>query len=224
MRVNIPPWIDRRYALAAVALLLPSAALAILASRYDTFPLDIATMTRVQAIGSRYEPVGEVFNEYNWLLALASFTLGTGALLSRGRLDAGLLFLLAAGLRPSLNELKEYVGRPRPSGDFPVLDVVGNSSFPSGHVMTAVTFFGLWFILAGEILPRPLVLPARVVSAAVVLLYAVSRMWAGVHWLSDTYGGVLWASSLLAILMAFRPLLADVCERATDVWRSRRAS
>ncbi len=224
MQATIPAWIDRRYALAAVALLLPSAALAILAGRYDTFPLDTVTMTRVQAIGSGYQPVAEVFNEYNWLLALASFTLGAGALLWRGRLDAALLFLLAAGLRPYLNQLKEYVGRPRPSGDFPVLDVVGDSSFPSGHVMTAVTFFGLWFILAGEILPRALVLPARLLSAAVVALYALSRMWAGVHWLSDTYGGVLWASSLLAMLMAIRPLLAEVCARATDAWRSQRAS
>ncbi len=224
MPPTIPAWIDRRYALVAAALLLPSVALAILAARHDTFPLDTATMIRAQALGSGYEPVAEVFNEYNWFLALASFTLGAGALLWRGRLDAALLFLLAAGLRPYLTQLKEYVGRPRPAGDFPVLDMVGDSSFPSGHVMTGVTFFGLWFILAGEILPRSLVLPARLLSAVVVALYALSRMWAGVHWLSDTYGGVLWASLLLAVLMAFRPLLGRVCDSAADTWRARRAA
>ena len=222
MRLTIPAWIDRRYAFAAAALAVTSAALGVLAHRYDTFPLDAAVMTRAQALGSGYEPIAEVFNEYNWLIAMAAFALGAGTLLLRRRPDAALVFLLAAGLRPYLNQLKEYVGRPRPSGDFPVLDVVGDSSFPSGHVMTAVTFLGLWFILASEILPRSLVLPARLLTAAMVALYAVSRMWAGVHWLSDTYGGVLWASSLLAAVMAFRPALTEIGARATQAWRGRR--
>ena len=220
MRLTIPAWIDRRYALAAAALLLPSAVLGVLAHRYDTFPLDVAVMARAQALGSGYQPIAEVFNEYNWLITMAAFALGAGTLLLRRRPDAALLFLLAAGLRPYLNQLKEYVGRPRPSGDFPVLDVVGDSSFPSGHVMTAVTFLGLWFILAPEILPRSLVLPARLLTAAMVALYAVSRMWAGVHWLSDTYGGVLWVSSLLAAVMAFRPALTELCQRAAQAWRA----
>ncbi len=220
---TFPAWIDRRYALLAAVLAVPSVALGILASIYDTFPLDTAAMHRAQAIGSVYEPVAEVFNEYNWLIAIAVFTVGTAALLIRRRPDAALIFLAAAGARPYLSELKEFVDRPRPSGDFPILDVVGNSSFPSGHVMTAVTYLGLLFVLAPEILPRSFVLPARVGAAAIIVLYALSRMWAGVHWLSDTYGAVLWASTLLAILMALRPGFAEVCDRAADAWRAHRS-
>ena len=218
--MTIPAWIDRRYASIAAALGTASAALGLLAHRYDTFPLDTAMMMRVTAVGSRYELVAEVFNEYNWLIALAAFTLGVAILLWRRHFDATLIFLLAAGMRPYLTELKAYVDRPRPSGDFPMLDVVHDSSFPSGHVMTAVVYFGLWFVLAAEMLPRRFVAPARVTCVAIVALYGTSRMWAGVHWLSDTYGAVLWASALLALLMTFRPALSELCDRAAGAWRA----
>ncbi len=223
-RFTFPAWIDRRYALVAAALAVPSVALGVLASIYDTFPLDAAAMDRAQAIGSAYEPVAEVFNEYNWLIAITALTAGTVVLLFRRHLDAALIFLAAAGARPYLNELKDFVDRPRPSGDLLPRDVVGDSSFPSGHVMTAVIYLGMLFIFAREIFPRSLVLPVRVATVGMMMLYALSRMWAGVHWLSDTYGGVLWASTLLAILMALRPGFAEVCDRATDVWRAQRST
>ena len=134
------------------------------------------------------------------------------------------MFLIVAGMRPYLNELKQYVDRPRPAGDFPMLDIVGDSSFPSGHVMTAVVFLGCWFVFAPEIVPRRFVLPVRVVSVIVVGLYAVSRMWVGVHWFSDTYGGLIWSAALVAIVMALRPVLSDVCDRAAETWRAQRQS
>ena len=205
-------------------LAVAGAALGVLAHAYDTFPLDIAVMEWVQTIGSGYAPVAEVTNEGNWIIALSLFALGTGALLFRGRPDAALVFLIVAGLRPYLNELKAYVDRPRPAGDFPMLDVVGDSSFPSGHVMTAVVFLGCWFVLAPEIVPRRFVLPVRAVSVVVVGLYALSRMWAGVHWLSDTYGGLIWSAALVATVMALRPVLSEVCDRAAETWHAQRQS
>ena len=198
--------------------------LGVLARAYDTFPLDVAVMEWVQTIGPGYAPVAEVTNEGNAIIALSLFAVGAGALLRRGRPDAALVFLIVAGMRPYLNELKEYVDRPRPVGDFPVLDVVGDSSFPSGHVMTAVVFLGCWFVFAPEIVPRRFVLPVRVVSVAGVGLYAVARMWAGVHWFSDTYGGLIWSAALLAIVLALRPVLSEVCNRAADTWRAQRQS
>ena len=124
-----------------------------------------------------------------------------------------MLFVAAVALRPLLNEAKTLVDRPRPAGDFAMLDVVRDSSFPSGHVMTAVVFFGLWFVLASELLPQRWVLPARVAAGTAIGLVALSRMWAGVHWFSDTYGALLWAGVLVALLMALRPSVAFGCAR-----------
>ncbi len=210
--------VDRRYVIAAAALVLPTLALSLLAGAHETFPLDTAIMARAQALGSGYEPVAELFNEYNGYVAVIAVVLGVALMLARHRPDAGLLFIVVAALRPLLNELKALVDRPRPSGDFPILDAVNDSSFPSGHVMTAAMFLGLWFILAAELLPRSLVLPARVLIAALIVLTAVSRMWAGVHWPSDTYGALLWAALALAVVMALRPTTRAIWGRAVDAW------
>ena len=99
------------------------------------------------------------------------------------------------------------------SGEFAILDVVRDSSFPSGHVMTATTFIGLWFVLAPQLVPARFVLPVRLVAVAIVMLFATARMWAGVHWFSDTVGGVLWASALLALGVALRPAIGRLLAR-----------
>ena len=211
--------VDHRYPIAAAALALPAVALSLLAGTYDTFPLDTAIMARVQALGSGYEPVAELFNEYNGYLAFTTIALGAVLLLVLRRPDAALLFMLAAALRPALTALKALVDRPRPSGDFPILDAVYDSSFPSGHVMTAAMFLGLWFILAAEMLPRSLVLPARVLIVVSIGLTALSRVWAGVHWPSDTFGALLWSALALAVVMACRPATRALCRRAPAAWR-----
>lgn len=211
-----------RYARVAAVLSAVGAALGVLASRHDTFPLDHAVMARVQAIGPVYEPVATVFNEGNAVISIALVVGGVAVVLVRRRPDAALVLLMAASLRPYLNPLKAYVDRPRPVGDFPVLDVVGNSSFPSGHVMTAVVFLGCWFVLAPDIVPQRWVRPVRIACVVAVMLYALSRMWAGVHWFSDAYGGLIWGAALVAGVMALRPLFTEGCDRAAESWHSRR--
>ena len=111
------------------------------------------------------------------------------------------------------------VDRPRPSGDFAILDAVYDSSFPSGHVMTVALAFGLWMALAPAIVPRRLVWPARGAAAALVTLFALSRMWAGVHWLSDVYGAFVWSGLAIALLLAVRPALRRLCEGVASAWR-----
>ena len=204
---------DPRYMLAAAALAVLSLFFAALARAHTTFPLDRELGSQARGLGSVYAPVAEVANEYSGLIGVALASVAIAILLARRRPDAAVLFVAASALRPLLNEAKTLVDRPRPAGDFAMLDVVSDSSFPSGHVMTAVIFFGLWFLLASELLPQRWVIPARVVTATAIVLVALSRMWAGVHWFSDTYGALLWAGVLLALLMALRPSVALGCQR-----------
>lgn len=215
-------WFDDRYALAAVALAAPAAVLGVLASRYETFPLDKRVAAAARDLGPGFEPVATLFNEYQTVATIVAFVVAVVVLALRHQVNAALLFAFAGLLRPSLNVLKATVDRPRPDGDFPMLDIVGDSSFPSGHVMSITVFFGLWFVLAGEMLPRRLVLPARLGSVAIVALTATSRMWAGVHWLSDTYGAVLWAGALLAFVLALRPIARRICARIERARREMR--
>jgi undecaprenyl-diphosphatase len=215
--VTSPPhegsWVDRRYAALAVLLAIPSTVLAILARTYETFPLDREVSAAARDFGSTYAPVAYLFNEGDAIIVLGALAVGCGSLVLRRHVHVALLFVIAAGIRPLLNLLKTTIDRPRPSGEFQILDVVYDSSFPSGHVMSATTAFGLWFVFAPYLLPRRLVMPARVLSVLAIGVSATSRMWAGVHWFSDTYAAVLWVATLLAVVMTIRPVLARACRR-----------
>ncbi|HTR02960.1 MAG TPA: phosphatase PAP2 family protein [Thermoanaerobaculia bacterium] len=65
-------------------------------------------------------------------------------------------------------------------------------SFPSGHTVMATVFFGglaaIVFHLTKRRAPRVLAVAG---AAAVVVAVAVSRVYLGAHWVTDTLGGML---------------------------------
>ena len=93
------------------------------------------------------------------------------------------------GLVVLINQaLKFIIQRPRPDG-FRLASVSG-FSFPSGHSMVAMAFFGLlaWFVWKYEKdrRQRTLLLAAFVV---VIVMVGVSRIYLGVHYASDVVAG-----------------------------------
>ena len=82
----------------------------------------------------------------------------------------------------------------------PVLD--GNPAFPSGHVAVGgVVYVLLAYLLIRELrgrLSRALLLCFGVV---VTLLLALTRLYFGVHWMSDVLGGFALAGFWLAIMI-----------------------
>jgi undecaprenyl-diphosphatase len=96
--------------------------------------------------------------------------------------------------------LKVLVSRPRPSaGVVKIIQSTVGYSFPSGHVMAYVAFWGLLFaygviLFQGRHWWRTALL---IISAAFVVLIGLSRVYLGDHWASDVIGayligGVLW--------------------------------
>lgn len=86
--------------------------------------------------------------------------------------------------------LKLQYQRPRPPG--PWLVHASGYSFPSGHAVIAVAFYG---VLAYYLTRPPLAgerhLAALIVSVLVVMLIGISRIYLGVHYPSDVLAG--WA-------------------------------
>ncbi|MGV9989193.1 phosphatase PAP2 family protein [Streptomyces sp. NPDC003374] len=98
--------------------------------------------------------------------------------------------------------LKAAIGRPRPVWPDPV-DSARYTAFPSGHAMTATVVCGLllWLLHhhgAGRTLRRTAVALAVVSVAGVGL----TRVWLGVHWLSDVVGGWLLGAAVVAAATA----------------------
>jgi len=116
-------------------------------------------------------------------------------------------FVFAVLIADLLNLLiKILVHRPRPTlADAKILLIFTQSSFPSGHVVHYVVFFG--FLLAVMIVKKQIPAFFRVLIGAfsgfLILTISFSRIYLGAHWATDVLGGYLFGFIYLAILLTF---------------------
>jgi membrane-associated phospholipid phosphatase len=101
--------------------------------------------------------------------------------------------------------IKDLIQRPRPlPAQVNVFAKLTSYSFPSGHVMFYVSFFGfIWFLAFTLLKPsfkRVLIL---VLFGSLVVLIGVSRVYLGEHWASDVLGSYLLGSLTLVAIIQF---------------------
>jgi membrane-associated phospholipid phosphatase len=98
--------------------------------------------------------------------------------------------------------IKLIVARPRPSSNLvDVIQSAGGNSFPSGHVMAYVAFWGLLFsfgiiLFKGNHWWRSALL---IISGLFVVLVGPSRIYLGDHWATDVLGAYLIGGLLLGV-------------------------
>ncbi|HEX8701801.1 MAG TPA: phosphatase PAP2 family protein [Myxococcaceae bacterium] len=111
--------------------------------------------------------------------------------------------------------LKEAFARPRPSV-VPHLTEAYAPSFPSGHAMlSAIVFLTLGAMLAQLIERRRLKVYVLGVALLVTLLVGLSRVFLGVHYLTDVFGG--WVAGLAWALLT--SLLVRAVKRRSPALR-----
>jgi membrane-associated phospholipid phosphatase len=139
------------------------------------------------------------------------------------RLEAVMVAALST-VSSILNGLIKYiVGRPRPTSKLvDIIQYAGGNSFPSGHVMAYIAFWGLLFsfgiiLFKGNYWWRTALL---IISGLFVVLVGPSRIYLGDHWASDVLGayligGVLLGTSLwIYLLFKEKGVLAPKSTRA----------
>jgi undecaprenyl-diphosphatase len=180
--------------------------LAVLAHQYAYFGWDLSLARRIQSISiPAFDPamVGVSFfgnGLMPWVLVV-----GTGLVLtSTGLRLEGLVCMAGSGLGWLLNGLlKLLIARPRPSDS--LVDVAGVfhfKSFPSGHVVFFVEFFGFMLFLAHVLLKRgPLRDALRILPGLLIVMVGVSRVYLGAHWPSDVVGAYLAGGLWLMIMI-----------------------
>jgi membrane-associated phospholipid phosphatase len=186
------------------------AVLTFMVKTIPSFPIDLEIARALQSINS---PIfAALMNLISWpgfspqsfiisaLIVVVIYTLG----LQWEAITA----LVAALLPPLVNVLvKDWIRRPRPTIDLvQVFGVLNSYSFPSGHVMFYVGFFGfVWFLvytLLKRSWRRTLLL---IFLGSLIALVGISRIYLGQHWPSDVLGAYLLGGlTLVAILEFYR--------------------
>ncbi|HEX9133392.1 MAG TPA: phosphatase PAP2 family protein [Ktedonobacteraceae bacterium] len=118
------------------------------------------------------------------------------------RLEAVLVVVVSATSAILNGLIKLIVARPRPSASLvEIIQATSGNSFPSGHVMSYVAFWGLLLsfgviLFRGKYWWRTALL---VISALFVVLVGPSRIYLGDHWASDVLGAYLFGGIWLAM-------------------------
>lgn len=97
--------------------------------------------------------------------------------------------------------VKDAFARPRPTFDDPLL-TLHTYSFPSGHALGATVLYGLLAAFAvWKVRACRWRLPAAAAGGLLILLVCFSRIYLGVHYLSDVLGGIAEGVAWLALCM-----------------------
>lgn len=142
----------------------------------------------------------------------ATIVIAAGLALRRRLAEALLLVFAVLGSELVNFALKAIFRRERPSFPDP-LATETSFSFPSGHSSVAIAFYGaLAFVLARQ-LPRwrPR-LAIALAAAAVIAAVGFSRLYLGVHYLSDVLAG--FAAGLAWLLICVLALVIHARRRA----------
>jgi membrane-associated phospholipid phosphatase len=127
--------------------------------------------------------------------------------------DLLLLVLAAVGAEVITVGLKEGFQRERPFFSDP-LATERTFSFPSGHASVSLAVYGtLGYIAARHLQSRRAQLLALVSAAVLVLLIGFSRLYLGVHYLSDVVAGYSIALAWVALCVVLLQLRLRVHKR-----------
>jgi membrane-associated phospholipid phosphatase len=155
--------------------------------------------------GRATEPLTDLFRGITWLgnvpTLLAVTLLAVGIFWRRReRTDAVFVALAFLGGQVLSNGMKLGFRRERPFFPDP-LATESTYSFPSGHALVSLTVYGSVALVLAQRLPtrgkRALVLAT---AAALVLAIGFSRLYLGVHFLSDVLAGYAAGAAWLALL------------------------
>ncbi|MGE3913304.1 MAG: phosphatase PAP2 family protein [Chloroflexota bacterium] len=209
-RSLVPRWLARVRTqafttLTAVGLLL-FGGLTMLVTGGLTANLDLATTQTVQGISAPW--FGPLmlgislpgFFPQSFLLVVTILALFWRA---GFRTESGYTLAAASSLVLSEGLIKPLVGRPRPDSELvSVVTGAGGHSFPSGHTLFYVTFFGfLTYLAYAQLKPGRLRTATLWIGGLLILLVGPSRIWMGQHWASDVLASYSLGLTYLVVLV-----------------------
>jgi membrane protein DedA with SNARE-associated domain/membrane-associated phospholipid phosphatase len=169
---------------------------------FDAGTPDVDRMAADVAEGLRTEPLVRIAEVVTWagsLPVVATVVAATAiwAAVRRRRLDAGALVLGMVLSVVLVHVAKAAYDRTRPLG---ALVHAGESAYPSGHTAYAVALVACATVLVGAGVGWAARFAAVTVACAIVVVVAATRVYLGVHYLTDVIGGAALGVAIWALV------------------------
>jgi membrane-associated phospholipid phosphatase len=146
------------------------------------------------------------------LLPIAVVALGVGMSARANLIPLTIVFAAQAASQAATTLLKLAFHRIRPGVYVGPLE--SDLSFPSGHAVTAIVFFGGLAILAWQApFPRPVAAAAAIVLVICAIGIPWSRLALGAHYATDVIGGLFFGAAWLCAALALMLRLSATASR-----------
>jgi undecaprenyl-diphosphatase len=203
--------LNRKIAIVFVFMLALAISLSYAAARFPVLPLDLKAYEELK---EKTSPLFDMLmngvsdlGEPAIALALTAIAIATFAL-RRKWIEAVFILAATSGVLLAF-VLKDLIQRTRP---FPLnqnatglIQSINEYSYPSGHVLFFVVFFGFFAYLAWMHFTGRTRVIVIAICGALILLIGPSRIFLGAHWASDVLGsyiiGAIW---LFILILAYQ--------------------
>ena len=145
-------------------------------------------------------PIAKFITNFGGAIFLIILTIVLFLVIKNKKIGASIFFNLV--IVTILNQLlKNILQRPRPT-EFRIIEETGYS-FPSGHSMTSMAFYGYLIYLIYKYVKNKYVKWISIVLLGILICsIGISRIYLGVHYTSDVLGGFLISGSYLVIYIS----------------------
>jgi membrane-associated phospholipid phosphatase len=162
-------------------------------------PSGLDTQVHTWVGGHRSAALTTFFTKYTglgqWFVLAAAAVVAIAALTASARRREAAFLFIAMVAELLLNvALKSAFARARPPAAEALVHA-GGYAFPSGHAMASATFALALVVIAW---PTRWRVPVALLAAAFALLMGASRIYLGVHWLTDVLAGWAMAVAIVA--------------------------
>ena len=158
-------------------------------------------------------PIAKFITNFGGAIFLIILTITLFILIKNKKI--GLSIILNLIVITGLNQILKYIlQRPRPT-EYRLIEETG-FSFPSGHSMVSMAFYGyLIYLIYKYVKNKYLKWISIVLLSILICSIGISRIYLGVHYTSDVLGGFLISLSYLIVytLIVNRYLLDDIYEK-----------
>ena len=142
-------------------------------------------------------PIAKIITNFGGAICLTSISIISLVTIKNKKI--GLLICLNLIVTTGLNLLlKNILQRPRPT-EFRLINETGYS-FPSGHSMISMAFYGFIIYLIYKYVKNKKIKYTLITALSILIFFiGISRIYLGVHYTSDVLGGFLISISYLII-------------------------